>query len=148
MSDWKNWGKARIEPMEVKLNDYESTAIDKYRRMSEEKEKLLKDYMGNLISAGVISKTDGLTKYVSNPHVVLERRETSEGMIYKHRFCIDYRAQNRLVQDVSYHIPIMDKLLQTAANRGRYFMSFDLCKLVRCVCNITFLKATRNRVGL
>ena len=127
---WNNrmthWTKAKIPDLEIELIDNPPTAIDKYRTMSDEKQRVLKDYMSDLLKAGVIEKGTGATPYCCNPHVVKERRETSDGYVFKYRFCCDARHQNEIVKDISYRMPLIHELLRKASSGGKYFMSFDL----------------------
>ena len=74
----------------------------------------------------MIEKGTGMTPWVANPHVIRERRETNEGPIFKWRFCLDYRQQNKLTRQFSYKLPLMSELLRKASSNGRYFISWDL----------------------
>ena len=104
--NWKNWTRARIQDLDIGLIEGSEPAIDKFRPMNEEKQVALKEFMNNLIAGGVIEKGTGMTPWVANPHVIRERRETNEGPIFKWRFCLDYRQQNKLTRQFSYKLPL------------------------------------------
>ena len=121
-----HWTKAKIPDLEIELIENPPTAIDKYRNMSDEKQKVLKNYMSDLLKAGVVEKGTGATPYCCNPHVIRERRETTDGFVFKYRFCCDARQQNEIIKDISYRMPLIHELLRKASSGGKYFMSFDL----------------------
>ena len=70
--DWSKWGRAKIPDLEIEIEEGTS-AIDKYRKMSDEKEALLRAYMSDLLKAGVIEPSTGNSSYVANPHVIFSR---------------------------------------------------------------------------
>ena len=124
--DWGNFKQARVKELEIEVVDKARPAVDKFRAMSEDKQKILKSFMDDLIRAKVISRSNGLTPFTANPHIVRERRETNEGYIFKYRYTIDYRNQNKLCKSIGYKLPLMEELLREASSKGRFFMSFDL----------------------
>ena len=123
---WENFPRANIPDLEIEVIEGAKPKIDKYRPMSNEKEQILKSFMADLVKAGVIEKSSGLTAFTANPHIVRERRETNAGYVIKYRYCLDYRNQNKVTKDIGYRLPLMEELLRKASSSGRYFMSFDL----------------------
>ena len=123
--DWSKWGRAKIPDLEIEVEEGTS-AIDKYRKMTDEKEALLKAYMSDLLKAGVIEPSTGHSPYVANAHVIFEKRPSSTGYVWKYRYTIDYRNQNKFVKEMAYRLPLMDEYLRKASREGKWFMAFDL----------------------
>ena len=124
--NWANWSRADIEDIEIEVIEGKGPWIDKYRRQNAEKSEVLKDYVNNLITAGVVQVAEGTTPWASNPHVCKQLKQTSEGPKWGWRFCCDYRSVNGVIQMINYRMKLMDQLLERAAREGRWFLSFDL----------------------
>ena len=81
--------------------------------------------MGDLITAGVITKTKGASRFCANPHIVRERREVADGFIWKYRMTLDFRLQNQMVKAYSYRPPNISDLLKIACQDSKFYASFD-----------------------
>ena len=126
--DWKNWETAKFREFEIELIDNYQPKIDKYRRLTDEKTKILEAWVKDLLEGGVIEKVKGEVEFAANPHIIIQKKVGPGGsMTYKNRIVFDYRNQNQVIKSVSYPLKLMDELIEKAAKSGKWFMSFDLC---------------------
>ena len=123
---WGDWSRANITDLEIELIEGCTPAINKFRRLSPEKEKLLEGFVDDLLQAGILEPATGMAQFAANPHIVSQMRPTNSGPKLKTRFCTDFRRQNDRIKDLSYKLKLMDDLLRCASTNGKYFISFDL----------------------
>ena len=123
---WGCWQKANFPPLDLETVPNYRPRIDKYRRLSTEKQKKLDEIIEDLLEGKVIERASGYTDFISNPHVVLQVRNTPEGPAHKVRFTIDLKMVNQQVRMMNFPLRNMDSLLSDAAKGGRYFFSIDL----------------------
>ena len=126
---WDHFTKARFPDMVIHPIEGDPRAVVKYRRMSAQKEAILRQYVSDLLKAGVIEKVEnGLADgFCANPHVLLQTKKDALGNeVVKQRLIIDYRDSNRLCKSMSYRMQISDEILTKAATNGLWFSSYDL----------------------
>ena len=120
---WDHWSRAKIEDLDIELIDNYQPAVDKYRRISDEKAAVLTKYVEDLLKAGVLEKATGMGEFAANPHVVSQIKQTSSGPVHKWRFTTDFRQQNKAIRNISYRLQIMEELLRKASSSGKYYIS-------------------------
>ena len=115
---WANWTEANFPEMVIELIDEKATAIDKFRRMSADKEKLLRRYVSELLEADIIEKSpNGLSDgFVANPHVIIQKKVNDKGEeVIKERFIVDYRQSNSLCKSLTCRMKIGEEILAEAS---------------------------------
>ena len=117
---------ANFPPLDLELIPNWTPKIDKYRRISDEKQAVLDNIIKDLLEAKIIEPASGYTEFIANPHIVLQVRNTADGPVNKVRFTTDLKSQNKVLLMFNHPLLLMDEMINQVALEGDYFMSFDL----------------------
>ena len=125
---WSMWGKAKVPDFEIEVIPGTGPKIDKFRRISPEKAEVLRKYVEDMIAGGVIERcANNSSSYICNPLILGQLKRYPDGPKMAYRFCLDARAQNSVVKTVTCKLRLMDELLEECSNKGKFFVSFDMC---------------------
>eukprot|EP00644_Phytophthora_capsici_P012945 jgi/Phyca11/100920/e_gw1.5.1462.1 len=88
----------------------------KRRRQAQTEDATIEENVDTMLKAGVIEESDGAWGF---PVVLVKKKDGSV------RFCIDYRALNRITKKDVYPLPRIDETLE-ALGGARLFTTLDL----------------------
>eukprot|EP00644_Phytophthora_capsici_P012740 jgi/Phyca11/113017/e_gw1.23.592.1 len=93
-----------------------SPILMKRRRQAQTEDATIEENVDTMLKAGVIKESDGAWGF---PVVLVKKKD---GLV---RFCIDYRALNRITKKDVYPLPRIDETLE-ALGGARLFTTLDL----------------------
>ena len=118
--NWEEYKEPlRIPPIKLQTMETMPSVICKYRKISPEKEKVLKEMIEKMVKGGIIGKSDGRGRCVSNPHVIMEEKIENGITSIRPRVTQDFRAVNECLLSESYKLKNIDAVLQKVTNEGR-----------------------------
>ena len=127
--NWEEYKEPlRIPPIKLQTIENMPSVICKYRKISPEKTKILKEMVEKMVRGGIIGKSDGRGRCVSNPHVILEEKVENGITSIRPRVTQDFRAVNECLLSESYKLKNIDAVLQKVTNEGRIFSVCDATK--------------------
>ena len=111
--NWEEYKEPlRIPPIKLQTMETMPSVICKYRKISPEKEKVLKEMIEKMVKGGIIGKSDGRGRCVSNPHVIMEEKIENGITSIRPQVTQDFRAVNECLLSESYKLKNIDAVLQ------------------------------------
>ena len=101
--------------MKINTGDNSPLKLTSYRTPLNNR-KVIDDAIDEMLNAKIIQRSKSLLSY---PVVIVDKKDSSK------RFCVDFRALNKITKSNSYPLPITDDIL-ALLGRAKYFTPLDL----------------------
>lgn len=108
-------GQTDIIKMKIDTGNHDPVKLKPYRTPMHKRE-IVDKAIDEMLGANIISRSHSPWSF---PIVVVDKKDGSK------RFCVDFRALNRITKKISYPLPLIDDLLAQVGN-AKYFSSYDL----------------------
>ena len=111
----KNLGMTDTVQMKIDTGDHEPIKKQPYRTPLRQR-KLVDDAIDEMLDAGIVKRSRSPWGF---PIVLVEKKDGSK------RFCVDYRALNKITKNNAHPLPVIDDIL-ACLGTARYFSKLDL----------------------
>src|SRR5919108_412385 len=116
-TEWHELGKTQCKEKHViRIKEGVKPIKERYYRTTPVEDELIKEEITKMLEAGIIVKSKSSW---ASPIVIVKKKDG------KPRFCIDYRALNRVTVKDAFPLPRIEDILE-ALDNAKYFSTLDL----------------------